>query len=236
MVTPRSDPDSTPPGDERHAAAASERRWPPAAAVLLLITLNLILTLALHSNRGHAPRGLIPAFEVVLFAVLVARGPTATGRRARSLRRASIVLVGLLVAVALWATGVLVVAMIDGGKETNSAALLLAYGAFVWVANDVAFALLYWEFDGGGPIARAHQPQRFPDLAFPQQLNPELAPPGWRPIFWDYLHLGFTNSLAFSPTDVMPLARWAKLAMSVQAVISLTILGLVIARAVNIFK
>ena len=162
--------------------------------------------------------------------------PTATGRRARSLRRASIVLVGLLVAVALWATGVLVVAMIDGGKETNSAALLLAYGAFVWVANDVAFALLYWEFDGGGPIARALHPHRFPDLAFPQQLNPELARPGWRPIFWDYLHLGFTNSLAFSPTDVMPFARWAKLAMSVQAVISLTILGLVIARAVNIFK
>ena len=48
--------------------------------------------------------------------------------------------------------------------------------------------------------------------------------------------MGFTNSLAFSPTDVVPLARWTKLAMTVQAIISLSIIGLVIARAVNIFK
>jgi hypothetical protein len=35
---------------------------------------------------------------------------------------------------------------------------------------------------------------------------------------------------------VMPLARWAKAAMTVQAVASLAILGLVIARAVNILQ
>ncbi len=63
-----------------------------------------------------------------------------------------------------------------------------------------------------------------------------IAAPGWRPEFFDYLYLGFTDATAFSPTDVMPLARWAKLAMTVQAVSSLMILGLVIARAVNIFK
>ena len=76
----------------------------------------------------------------------------------------------------------------------------------------------------------------FPDLAFPEQLNPGLAPPGWRPEFFDYLYLGFTNATAFSPTDVMPLARWAKLTMTVQAVGSIAILGLVIARAINILK
>ena len=73
------------------------------------------------------------------------------------------------------------------------------------------------------------------DLAFPQQMNPNLAPPQWRPSFVDYLYLGFTNATAFSPTDAMPLAPWAKIAMAVQALISLVILGLVIARAVNIF-
>jgi hypothetical protein len=73
------------------------------------------------------------------------------------------------------------------------------------------------------------------DLAFPQQMNPELAPAHWRPRFIDYLYLGFTNATAFSPTDAMPLAPRAKIAMSVQALISLVVLGLVIARAVNIF-
>ena len=80
-----------------------------------------------------------------------------------------------------------------------------------------------------------HHEQKYPDFAFPQQLNPELAPPGWRPKFVDYLYLGLTNSTAFSPTDVMPMAAWAKLTMSVQSLVSLIIIGLVIARAVNIF-
>jgi hypothetical protein len=75
-----------------------------------------------------------------------------------------------------------------------------------------------------------------PPPCVPEQLNRNVAPPGWRPQFFDYLYLGFTNATAFSPTDVMPLARWAKAAMTVQAAASLAILGLVIARAVNILK
>ena len=90
--------------------------------------------------------------------------------------------------------------------------------------------------DGGRPESRFLAPREFPQLSFPPQLNPGVAPRGWRPEFFDYLYLGFTDATAFSPTDVMPLARWAKLAMTVQAVSSLMILGLVIARAVNILK
>ena len=86
----------------------------------------------------------------------------------------------------------------------------------------------------GGPAARAHGVAGYPDFAFVQHTNPDLAPPGWRPLFIDYLYLGLTNGTAFSPTDVMPLRHWAKLTMGVQAMISLIILGLVIARAVNI--
>jgi hypothetical protein len=66
-------------------------------------------------------------------------------------------------------------------------------------------------------------------------MNPRIASPDWRPRFIDYLYLGFTNATAFSPTDAMPLAPWAKLAMAVQALVSLGILALVIARAVNVF-
>ena len=90
--------------------------------------------------------------------------------------------------------------------------------------------------DGGGAAARAHHLPAFPDLAFPQQLNPRIARPSWRPRFIDYLYLGFTNATAFSPTDVMPLVPWAKIAMTVQSLISLAILGLVVARAVNVFS
>jgi uncharacterized membrane protein len=61
-------------------------------------------------------------------------------------------------------------------------------------------------------------------------------PPDWEPAFADYLYLAFTNASAFSPTDVMPLSRWAKLAMAVQSVISIVTVALVVARAVNILK
>ena len=135
---------------------------------------------------------------------------------------------------------VLLVALIDdlihGGPETNSASDLLEAGSIVWASNNIAFALLYWDLDGGGAAARALDSPRRIDLAFPQEINPGLASPDWRPRFIDYFYLGFTNATAFSPTDVMPLAPWAKLAMTLQAVISLGILGLVIARAVNVFS
>jgi len=222
------------PGETR-AEAGAEPRWPPIAAVVLLIVLNLVVSITLGAHRGKDPRWLIPGLEGLLLLALLLRSNTTPLRSAR-LRRVSIVLVGLLVAAALWGTAVLIFAMIRGGKETQSAGILLAYGAFVWIGNNIAFSLMYWEFDGGGPMARALEARRFPDFAFPQQQSPELAPPGWRPLFWDYLYLGFNNSVAFSPTDAMPLARWAKLAMGVQAIVSLAILGLVIARAVNVFK
>lgn len=122
-----------------------------------------------------------------------------------------------------------------GGPETNSASALLSAGTIVWACNNIAFALLYWELDSGGAAARAHHLPRHPELAFPQQLNPQLAPEDWRPRFIDYLYLSFTNALAFSPTDTMPLVPWAKATMAVQSLISLAILGLVVARAVNVF-
>lgn len=103
------------------------------------------------------------------------------------------------------------------------------------MSNNIAFALLCWELDSGGAAARAHQLPRHADFAFPQQLNPDIAPTGWRPRFIDYLYLGFTNATAFRPTDTMPLAPWAKVAMTLQSLISLAILGLVVARAVNVF-
>ncbi len=111
---------------------------------------------------------------------------------------------------------------------------LLASGGLVWLGNNLSFALLYWLIDSGGPVARSRKP--FPlDFAFTQQLSPELAPNGWRPVFLDYLHLGFTNATAFSPTDVMPLTHRAKYIMLVQSTVALALFGLIVARAVNAF-
>jgi hypothetical protein len=104
----------------------------------------------------------------------------------------------------------------------------------VWVSNVIVVALIFWELDGGGSAVRAHHAPEHPDFAFPQHMSPELAPAGWRPMFVDYLYLGFTSALAFSPTDAMPLAPWAKIAMGIQSLVSLAILSLVIATAVNL--
>jgi hypothetical protein len=87
--------------------------------------------------------------------------------------------------------------------------------------------------DGGGPIHRKYLDTPV-DFAFTQQLDPELDP-GWRPVFLDYLHLGFTNATAFSPTDVMPLSLRAKYTMLVQSTVALALFGLIVARAVNAF-
>jgi uncharacterized membrane protein len=101
------------------------------------------------------------------------------------------------------------------------------------LTNIIAFALWYWQFDRGGPAAHAHAHRVLPDFQFVQMQNPKAAGRDWEPEFIDYLYLSFTNATAFSPTDVMPLSRWAKLTMLAQSLISLITVTLVIARAVN---
>ena len=143
-------------------------------------------------------------------------------------------LVTVLVVAALWATVVLIYDLINGKGVTTNATELLASGALIWLGNNLAFAILYWLMDGGWPLARSANPLPV-DFAFTQQMSPELAPPGWRPVYLDYMHLGFTNATAFSPTDVMPLTHRAKFAMLVQSTVALALFGLIVARAVNAF-
>jgi uncharacterized membrane protein len=85
-------------------------------------------------------------------------------------------------------------------------------------------------------VARALAVKPYPDFQFVQMVSPQLAPPGWEPMFADYFYLSFTNASAFSPTDVMPMSRWAKMLMLLQSAVSLVTVALVIARAVNILK
>ncbi len=218
---------------EAPGSTFGESRWPPIATVLIVMALEIAVRIWLPQEGVIRLPWLLPAIEAVLLVVLVTSDPTGPVEH-RRLRRASLALVGILVAAALWATALLVHDLIKGTKLTNSPSELLATGAVVWLGNNLAFAMLYWLMDGGGPGARVRHAGPL-DFAFVEQVNPELAPPGWRPVFFDYLHLGFTNATAFSPTDVMPLTHRAKGAMVVQASVALAILGLVVARAVNAF-
>jgi len=202
-----------------------------AGAVLAAIALTLLLP----DDNTLGPSWLLPVIEISLLVAVIVGDPGKINRRSQRLRAFSIGLVGLLALGTLWSTLRLLDTLVNGGPEADSASELLTTGSVVFASNIIAFALLYWELDGGGAAARAHHLPTHPDFAFPQQLNPDIAKPDWRPRFVDYLYLGVTNATAFSPTDAMPLAPWAKIAMGTQSLISLAILGLVVARAVNVF-
>ena len=211
-----------------------ESRFPPALALIAFMAINIALRVWLpHEGAVRVP-WLLPAIEAVLLAVLLGTDPNTIRKHARWLRPLGVTLVVVLVVAALWATTLLIYDLIKGTGVTQSPSELLASGGVVWLGNNLAFALLYWLIDSGGPIARARNPMPV-DFAFTQQMSPELAPPGWRPVFLDYLHLGFTNATAFSPTDVMPLTLKAKYTMLVQSTVALALFGLVVARAVNAF-
>ncbi|WP_067568705.1 DUF1345 domain-containing protein [Nocardia acidivorans] len=210
---------------------AGESRWWATAAMVVLLGLQFFLP----DELTPGPRWVVPAIGFVLLVVLVIASPYRLDREEMRLRRVGLGLMGLLGFAMVWGVWHLVHGLIDG-EVSNNAAGLLAAGAAVWLSNFLVFALWYWEFDRGGPAARAHARKPYPDFLFVQMQNPDLADPEWEPQFLDYLYLSFTNATAFSPTDVMPMSRWAKLTMMMQSGISLITVSLVIARAVNVLK
>ena len=154
----------------------------------------------------------------------------------RGLRITALCLTGLLTLANLAAGARLVVDLARGQGLKDPATLLLTGGA-VWLTNVIVFALWYWELDRGGRMQRALRGHEVGghSFLFPQWTTPApFGDPDWQPRFVDYFYLSFTNATAFSPTDVLPLSRWAKMAMMVQSGLSIVILVLVVARAVNI--
>jgi uncharacterized membrane protein len=182
-----------------------------------------------------SPSWILPAAQGALLLVLVTANPRRINRESMAMRSLSLVLGALLTLAHVWSVARLAVEITQGTMGQNAGQLLIT-GAVIWLTNVFVFGLWYWEFDRGGPVARAlNIGNRYPDFQFPQMVSPaEVVPPDWEPAYLDYLYLAFTNASAFSPTDVMPMSRWAKVAMTVQALISIVTVALVVARAVNI--
>ncbi len=117
---------------------------------------------------------------------------------------------------------------------------LLRSAIALWSTNILVFAVWYWRLDAGGPhqrdARRGHSDGAFlfPQMTLPVSAENAAERQNWSPRFVDYLFLAFNTSTALSPTDVPVLSRWAKGLMMVQASISLAVIALLAARAVNI--
>ena len=209
-----------------------ERRWQVAACTAVAIGLQVAVPGRLAVLR---PVWILPALQGILLVTLFLANPHRIDRESRVLRMLGLTLAALISFANAWSVVSLATGLVRGTEGENAGPLLVTGGA-IWLTNVIVFGLWYWEFDRGGPVARALGTHPYPDFQFVQMTSPDLAPPDWEPAFADYLYLAFTNASAFSPTDVMPLSRWAKLAMALQSVISIVTVALIVARAVNILK
>jgi uncharacterized membrane protein len=200
---------------------------------LAVVTVS-ILHWFLNDSLSLGPRWLMPLVSGVLLVVVIGLHPHRMHRQSMSARVVGLILLAVLAAANL-TSGVRLVSQILGRKSGSSDSLhLILSGASIWITNVIVFGLFYWAFDRGGPAARAQGERQYTDFQFPQMADPSTAPPEWEPTLVDYLYLAFTNATAFSPTDVMPLTRPAKMTMMVQSALSVVLIALVLARAVNI--
>lgn len=193
----------------------------------------MAMQLAIPTDYTLIPRWPLIVLEAILLVVMALTDPV---RVTRATRAGTYATYAMLAAITIdnTASAVVLDVRIISGQVSNDAAGLLGSGAAIYITNIVVFGIWFWRLDGGGPVARHDRTHKYPDFMFPQMGNPELAPPNWRPTFVDYLYVSITNVMAFSPTDTMPLARWAKAMMSVQAMVALSTAALVIARAIGV--
>lgn len=208
-----------------------ESTWPVRVAVIAATALQV----ALPNRYEIPPTWLLPTIGVLLAIGLSVAHPRRITRHSPQLRIVSILLIAVITLANAGSAGRLITALLQGRTHESASTLLLTGGA-IWLTNVIVFGMWYWNLDRGGPAARAKALKSYPDFLFPQMTVEHLSPPDWEPQFFDYLFLSFTNAAAFSPTDTLPLARWAKLTMMLQSVVSLGTVVLVIARAVNILK
>jgi hypothetical protein len=207
-----------------------EPRWPAFIAILAVGGLSA----ALPRYLLIGPHWLFPAIVLMLLVPTVISHGTGHHRINRffGFTVSTVITIGLFVSVGL------LIRALPAHQETPTDLLLSA--SALWFTNILVFALWYWRLDAGGPHGRDKRfghPEGaflFPQMTMTNEAKAAADEHGWSPNFADYLFLAFNTSTAFSPTDVPVLARWAKLLMMLQSLVSLTVLVLLAARAVNI--
>jgi hypothetical protein len=214
-------------------AGRGEPWWPVALAIIVVVGLHVALPAKYRVN----PPWVLPVVLVGLLAALIVGDPGRIDRQKTWLRIVTGLVIALLTLANLFAAVRLVGDIITNNRLFSSNATgLLATGGVIWATNVIAFGLWYWDLDRGGAAARAHHPFANPAFVFPEMQHTGYVPATWVPEFADYLSLSFWTATAFSPTDVSAIKRWAKLLMMIEAMVSLAIGVLVVARAINILK
>jgi uncharacterized membrane protein len=199
------------------------RRWPAGVALLIVGVLYAVISRSLTA----LPR----VYLLVLVIVLLVPILFAHQRGRHDLARwIALGLVSLVTATVVASVSLLIHTAFNG---QTPAPALLSDAALLWVINVVTFAVWYWEVDSGGPAQRLRESHTSKDFVFPQMNLPDKSARNWSPGLLDYLFLAFNTSTAFSPTDTAFLSRRAKVLMMVQALQSLLISGVIVARAIN---
>ena len=210
-----------------------ESRWPAFGAAVVVIAGQAWVAVSLSLR----PVWLFPVISAVLLVASVAVYLPPRTEPSPLMRALAMSLVGMLV-IANAVSLVQLVRDIFVGKSGLDPAGLILVGIVLWAVNIANFAFVYWELDGDGPEARADGYKDFPDLVFPQQQSDQqgLAPANWKPTFPDYVYVSLTAATAFSPTDAMPYSKRVKLVMGVESTMSLAIIAMIVARAINVAR
>lgn len=213
-----------------HSPPATGFRWEPFLAVIASVGISL----ALPASLSVGPRWLIPALVLGLLVPTV----LAHKRGHHSANHLFGILANVVLTISLCGSLALLVAALPTKKEDPVTLLISAF--LLWCANILTFALWYWRLDGGGPAVRRKRAPYgshsflFGQLQIESGERKAMGADHWMPGFVDYLFLAFNTSTAFSPTDTLVLSRWAKLLTMAQALISLAVLVLLVARGINV--
>jgi hypothetical protein len=207
-----------------------EARWPVALSILAVLLLLTMLPARVRLFPRWSPYVMGTALLLPMAGVWLS-GASARWRR---VERVTALVFSCLAEVTTFITlFYLIVQMLNRPAESSGRQLLMSsMGA--WVTNVLAFSIVYWQMDRGGPEARANGAGHRPDWLFPQTGVPDEAPPGWWPTYIDYLFLSFSTATAFSTTEVAPLTSRAKMLMMTESAVSLSTLVVVASRAINI--
>lgn len=196
-------------------------------ALIVAIALQLVLDKSLVIG----PKYLIAVLELLLVFGIGLTEPHRESRVNQARRNISLILIAII-SFANATSMILVAGDLINGSAVAGKTLLGSAGA-IFLTNIIIFSLWYWELDSPG-LTGLRKHDAAPKFAFPQMESSLAENKGWEPTYADYLYLSITNAAAFSPTDTMPLKHSAKALMSIQSIVSLGVVVLVTARAVNI--